>query len=456
MQGRVSYVLFADPTIRRFHFHDRLAELAMRRGHRVAVLAADATAAAFWQAQALPLQLLPRARWRYVGSEIPVTEFAEHDCRLAGIGSPSGRQVRRRATRLLAQAAGVLRLLEVDPPDLLLVHEARSGLHRLVHFLARAQGVPVLHIGDGCLPGTMLWDREGVDGDSSMCRRRASDYRQVRADPEFLAAAVSGWIGAAQPAPLTRRLPVKPPVVERTAAALHALRRLDLSKARDALRAWRAAIPPRTAAGLPGMMPPAPYLAVLLQPSVSPRVRMDAPPGLTPARVATAVAAAAHAIDPALTVVAILPQEGLPQAELRALARLPIATIAAAPAVVMVGALAVVTVNDPLALGALLLQTPVVHFGRTPYGVEGVTIQASLDDLERPLARALTHEPFALRERFLTQVLRRDHVWCHVDAPDRNGLLGVIEGIERLVSVPRPNTRVDYRPGPTWPLSAQV
>jgi hypothetical protein len=40
--------------------------------------------------------------------------------------------------------------------------------------------------------------------------------------------------------------------------------------------------------------------------------------------------------------------------------------------------------------------------------------------------------------------------------PDRNGLLGVIEGIERLVSAQRPDTRLDYRPGPIWPLSAQI
>src|SRR5690606_14125385 len=122
---------------------------------------------------------------------------------------------------------------------------------------------------------------------------------------------------------------------------------------------------------------------------------------------------------------------------------------------VLATAAAVITVNHPLAGAALLLGRPVVHLGRAVWGVSGVATPSTLGALPEALARALRDERPSLRDRCLTRLLRQDHVWCDRDAPDRNGLLGLLQRIERACGHHAGRgDRVVYRPGPAWPLGA--
>ena len=76
--------------------------------------------------------------------------------------------------------------------------------------------------------------------------------------------------------------------------------------------------------------------------------------------------------------------------------------------------------------------TPVVHLGRAIYGIPGVAVAARASDLADALRAAIADERPSLRERFLTKILRRDHIWCASQSPDRNGLNGLMQRVERM------------------------
>ncbi len=425
----------------------------MRRGHRVSVLAVEAADRAFWLAQGLPVQTLAGARQQADDETLPLRELADIDCRLAGHHQPRPAQ-RRRATRRLAYSArALLHLLAHDPPDAILLHEGRSGLHRLVHFLARRQGIAVLHLGEGLLPATLVVDHEGVDGDASLTRRIAADYRGITADPAFLQAALAGWLGGSAAPSALRRPPSKPLLFDRLLAAASAARH-GWRASRAAVTAWQAA-QLGASRGLRSSLPMAsPAIVVLLQPTSCPRMRLDAPPALSPQRLLHATRIAVDDIDRTIAVVGVLPREPLHAAAQQLFEAGCQLVPQAAAAAVLATALAVVTVNHPLAGAALLHGTPVVHLGRAIYGVRGVAVGATLATLRDGLTTALSMERPSLRERFLTRVLRRDHVWCAAESPDRNGLHGLMQTIERLLQARAPHGgRIVYRPGPVWPLT---
>jgi len=446
------HLLFAAPSIDSFQLHDRLADLAMRRGHRVSVLSVEPQERAFWAAQGLPLTDLERGGGPVDDRVLPMRELAEVDCALAGRRAPRPRHLRRAVRRLRAHAAAVQAALERDPPDVVLVHARRTGLHRLVHFLARRLGAGVLHLGEGLLPHTLVCDPHGIDGDASLCQRRALDYRDASADRELLHAALAAWLGAAAPPPTLRRPPAPPRFGARLDAAARVGCRRGVRAGLAAWDAWRAAWPP------PLLRPPAelalPPLAVvvLLQADADPRVRLDAPPELTGLALLRAAAAAARALDVHAEVVGIEPHAAGAEAPARGHGFRIEGPAAAASA--LANALAVVTINHPLAGAALLHGTPVVHLGRAYWTVPGTAVAAKLDELQAALVRAVAVERPALRERVLTRLLQRDHVWCSVQRPDRNGLHGIMLRLEQLSAARPTASPIAYRPGPAWPLAA--
>ncbi|HLU40632.1 MAG TPA: hypothetical protein VK081_14700, partial [Planctomycetota bacterium] len=406
------HVLFAFPPIGAYPLLEPLAELAMRRGHRVTVLAGSGADRAFWLAQHLPARAL--APGGEPGPDVPVRELAAVDHRLAGGRGP----VPPRAVRRIGGAAAALQqLLTSDPPDVLVVPFGRSGVHRLAHFAARRLGIPTVHVGDGMLPGTLLCDSEGIDGDSAIAHRGTADYRMVTARPALLRAAAAAFLGAAGAPCVPRRAPSDPGVPARLWCGLRALREGPRA-AYAAFRAWRDAVPARgtPAADHPAL--PAPAVAVLLQPANCPRRLLDARP-ISAAALLDAARIAAAAVDPLLGVVAVLPDGPLGER----LREAPAPGAVVGPSSirsVLATAAAVITVNHPLAGAALLLGRPVVHLGRAVWGVSGVATPSTLGALPEALARALRDERPSLRDRCLTRLLRQDHVWCDRDAPDRN------------------------------------
>ncbi|MEZ5964480.1 MAG: hypothetical protein R3F56_11590 [Planctomycetota bacterium] len=444
------HVLFVAPSLGSFHLHDRLAELAMRRGHRVSVLAEAPEEQAFWAAQGFTVRPLRRIARLADDPALPLRELAEIDCALAGRPTDHERAWLRALRRLRHLAPGVLQTLERDPPDAVLVHDGRSGLHRLVHFVARRAGVGVLHLGQGLLPATLACDGDGCDGDASLCRRSAGDYRSARGDRPFLQATLSSWFGSSLAPASLRRTPMAPSAASRLTAALRTAWCDGARAGASAWHAWRAALPlPSVPVRAPLPLPTL-YLAVLLQPDNSARVRLDAPPGLDALTVLRAARDALSRCSPSAHVVGVAADVR----QRRALAEhgFRIEPEEAAPTI-LAGALAALTINHPLAGGALLQGTPVVHLGRAPYGVPGVARLAKLEELNPALVDALEHDRPSLRERFLTRILKRDHVWCSAQRPDRNGLNGIMLRLEHLAGA-RGGNPIAYHPGPAWPLAA--
>ncbi|MBK8095718.1 MAG: hypothetical protein IPK26_01340 [Planctomycetes bacterium] len=448
--------MFAAPGIRRFHLHERVARELTARGHRVTLVTVDPVAATFWSAQGLStLRVAPAtpAAHRY-----PTRELAANDCLLQGVPA-DGRALDRATARLDHLLPMVLRCFDDDPPDLLFGHVQRTGVHRLLQYVARECGCRTAWTGDGLLPHTLQADDEGVDGDAALVRRVALDYRDVRADERLLAAALAAVLGRTTPAPLTR----KPIATPRWRARLHDSLGLLLGgqpeRAIRAWFAWRLALAEPAPRARNFELPAGPFVTVLLQREDEAAVRLDC--GVPPSASALVAATrnAAIRIDPAMRVVAVLPAGGVLADELRRLRRLAGVQLEVATAApdAAAAATAVITINHPAATTALLAGTPVLHLGRALFAMPGVTHKTMLDDLATTLRSAITADGQPeLRARFLTAVLGHDHIWCSPDQPDHNGLSGLVLAIETALQQRSPNgTRLRYRAGPTWPLALE-
>ncbi len=196
-----------------------------------------------------------------------------------------------------------------------------------------------------------------------------------------------------------------------------------------------------------------------MQADDAPRRRLDAAGAPSAQHLVDAVNSARRAVAPELPAIVVLPPRGLPHRTRRALratapGHLLPATAAAEAAVT---AACTITVNHPLGIAALLAGTPLVHLGRALYGLPGVTWQTTPGELAGALRTALGAVPQPnLRERFLTDLLQRRHVWCSAVQPDHNGLVGLVQAIEaRLGGGPQAAPQLAYRPGPAWPLAAE-
>jgi hypothetical protein len=452
----MGHILFAAPGIDRFHLHDRLARALAGRGHRVSVLSADPVAAAFWSCQGIPAwHARPSGRCTL---RLPLVEFAEHEWRRRGVRLPLPAQVDRVTRRIGSLAEPVLRHFELDPPDLLLFHQGRTGMHRMLHSVAREFGCHVLHTGSGLLPGTMQWDLQGIDGDSRICERAAVDYRDGPRDEPLLAAALASWIAGIIPTPL-QRTPVLPPtMLHRVRAWLQARRLGEQLGLLQGLRAWWEALEPDTSTTPLVDVPSLPYVAVLLQPPDCPRARLDAadPGGIG---LVLAAARATQRVDPALQLVVLAPR-ARPTAHEERLLRRPLPHLHWHPLdrarQLLPTAMACVTVNHPLAFCALLASTPVLHTGRALYAVPGVATRTTEDTLTDDLLFALGRDQPTLRERFLTRLLTRDHVWCDPIEPDHNGVGGLVAGIEGAMQKLGRGVAPVYRAGPVWPLAVSA
>jgi hypothetical protein len=440
-------ILFALPRIGRFHLLDRLARALVARGHEVAVLTGDRVQRDFFAAQDLSVSDL--APGGAPPSGLPLDELAELEAKRRGSRAPAERR------QLAARAAAVVRRFDADPPSLLFFHDVRDGLARLVHFAATRAGCRILHTGAGLLPHTMQIDVQGIDGDHSACGRSAIDYRDAPTDDALLGAALAAWIAGIAPQPLIRT-PVAPPLwssVPRLVARALLGRQGRYGSWRDG---WRR---PPARPPAPVALPEDPFLVLLLQDPGDARLRLDAPEPPPLGDLFAAMRRAADQLARDMPVLALAPHETIP-GDLIAIARahriepLP---AGAAPQVVP-SALACVTINHPLGAGALLAGTPVLHFGRTPWGIPGAAQRASLGSLERDLMTALDDDPRTLRERALTRLLTEDHVWCSADEPDHNGILGLVAAIERRLThdAPSGSARAAYRAGPVWPLTPAI
>ena len=449
----MGHILFGAPSLAHYHLHDQLAAALKARGHRVTFLAPDALDFEFYSSQGQAAHALRRGA--PLPTHVPIREFALVDCLLAGHASPRARRWQAAARGLARRVAPLRHALDRDPPDLMLLHQGRGGLHRLLHYVARECGTAVLHTGAGLLPHTIQWDTEGLDGDAAACRRRAIDYRRAKNDPALVERALSAWLAGATAPAVVRSAPGSDSWRGRLAAGTRHLLRGDVATARRALGRWRDEVTPFHWPPDPPVPPPRPpFIAVLLQTVDCPRVRLDAPPGTRSVDLALAAARVAPLLDPRAAVVALLPEAGLPHRERGSLARAGVLErpLTSAPQTLST-ALAVVTVNHPLGIGALLAGTPLLHTGRTPYDIPGVSTRTTLDRLEHDMAKALALQTDTLRQRFLTRYLGTDHVWCSVDAPDPNGLRGLVARVEKQMREPGPMARgPGYRAGPVWPL----
>ena len=125
-------------------------------------------------------------------------------------------------------------------------------------------------------------------------------------------------------------------------------------------------------------------------------------------------------------------------------------------------ALAVVTVNHPAGLIGRLAGTPVLHMGRTPYGIPGAgCIRTGPDHIGQDLMAALDSGYGGVGQEdpavgFLGWLLGFGHIWCCPDNPDHNGINGWVQDIEtELQEVGPVGGPLRYRAGPAWPLTAQ-
>ncbi len=452
-------ILLAAPGIDRFHLHEQLGRRLLQEDHRLLVLSPDPAKHIFYRAQGMPSRpLLPN--WRCNHPRIPLEEFALQDCRLAGLRRPNLAQLRQASRRLEGLVDPILRFFEVELPDLVFLHQGRSGVHRLLHFIGREFGSQVMHTGAGLLPGTMQWNDEGIDGDSSSCRRTAMDYRAQVADEMFLSAALAALLGGAKAPPLSRRRVYSPDLWDRLSLATARLCRGRVAAAGRALSSWRQALLDRGQEdNRPFDLPVPPFFVLLLQDAHCPRLSLDANEPPDQATLLRATVAAAGKIDADARVLVLPPASGLePEAkiamgELDARAELLQPCHANASIAI---ASAAITINHPLGMMAILAGTPLVHLARSPYQVTGVAQHGLLDDLAADIERSLNLDNPTLRQRFLTRQLAYDHVWCDPAQPDTNGMRGLLQDIDKRLSQIQVQSKkqVAYRAGPVWPLAS--
>lgn len=456
----MSHVVFAAPSIRRFHLLERFARELTSRGHRVTVLCFDPVDFTFWSTQGLAaMQVLAETP---IATRAPLPEIAEVDCRLAG-EEAVGSSLSRRARRLAGLLPGLTRFFEQHTPDLVFFHQERRSIHRLVQFAAAECGSRTLWTGDGLLPQTMQIGSEGIDGDASISRRSGADFQDIEVDTPLLNAALASLIGRNAPAALPRRMLVRPPLATRIRNAIQSLPGRHGYDFFSALNAWQTAhAPPTTPQDNSPSMPEDPFVAVLLQNEAEDRMRLDAtdPPD-SPLLLRT-VQAAAQRLDRRMPVVGILPQSRISPPELAALQQLDGILLRTPDCGIetCLMATAIVTINAPGAAAGLLAGTPVLHLGSAPYGLQGVAIPAQADSVATALATALQSEQLEdqlqLQARYLSWMLSHGHVWCSSEQPDHNGLNGLVLATERRLNGGSPFEEPPrYQAGPAWPLTTQ-
>lgn len=451
-------VVIGAPEFDSFHLLDRLRRELTHRAHDVTTLFGDTTRAHFWRLQgqsAHELVHAPPDRMR-----APLAEFAACEAQRRGVreGTAAHRRTTARVQQDLARLLpSCLRWFEDHRPDLLLLPGARSAESHLLHFVARELGVRVLWIGPGLLPHTLQHDERGRDGDASIVRRIAGDYRDARSDASFTASCLAHLLARAEPAALSRRELRPPRWRDLVPTALAAARREGWHGAKTAWHGWRAALPQRRPAPLGFEMPEAPFATVLLQDRDDERVRLDANHPPDALQLVAAARTAADAVDRGVALAVVLPPRGLHHRDVAAIAALPRVHLLPGDAAVEAAAtgMATFTINHPLAVAALLARSLVLHCGRALYGLGGVTFRGPSASFVDVLGTALRDDADTLRERLLTVLLGQDHLWCSPTHPDHNGILGLANAIEEALGRRSPRgARVEHRSGPPWPLAA--
>jgi len=358
----------------------------------------------------------------------------------------------------------VARWFEREQPDLVLFHQERSATTACIQFAARTLGSRVLWTGDGLLRHTMQVDERGLDADASCRRWTSEDFAVVAPDDALLHASLTHALANGQPLALPRATASVPQLRRRLTDAAHDALSGRFQTAMTDLIGWRAAFPDdrpdQLATPMLDLKPP--FLAVLLQDANDPRVLHDASQAPDARDLIQRAVVAADALGPETQVVAVLP-DCISRSQLAAgsLAgehghRVRIASAGNA-AVIAATSAATITINHPAATVALLSGTPVVHLGRALYELPGVTTSTTLEQLPDAIASLQQHDCPELRRPFLTWLLQHGHVWCSATAPNHNGMLGLVQAVERrLLSDAEHNSRpLPYRPGPTWPLAMQ-
>lgn len=457
----MGHIVFAAPTIDRFHLHNVLGQQLLRRGHRVTVLASDPITQRFYAAQGMRTRLLALRRATSELRGMPLGPTALRDCQLAGVTRPTTSQLQRARVRLGRTVPGLLRFFGVEAPDMLMLHRQRSGLHAMIDFIAREYGCEVLHTGDGLLPGTMQWDTQGIDGDASACKRKAVDYHRQPRDASFVMAALAAVLGGSNVAPIARDPLAIPSLGSRTRGIVRAIARRQLGPAWHGLAAWRRALRPAQplASVVGSTLPDGPFVTVLLQDPRSPAVRLDAVDAPNHSRLIIAAHAAAWNLDSSLPLVVVPPPGGVDARALRTVRERTQNVTVCAPGDEMnalTTALAVVTINHPHGLAAILSGTPLLHTGTALYSHAEVSTPTTVDRMRDDLRRAVDEPGSPYRESYLTRTLVYDHVWCDPDQPDENGLLGLIQNIEQGTQRVQPVTEsISYRAGPAWMASEE-
>ena len=457
----MGHVLAAAPGVERFHLVDRWLRELTARGHRTEVLCVDEADFLFWSAQGHSSSLVSpqtnAAAKADLRLQVPLREFAELDCRRMRRAA-RGSTLRRAEQRLLRLLPGLIRRFEVDAPDLVLLHQQRTGAHAMLQFVAREFGVRILWTGDGLLPGTMQIDEGGLDGDARASRRSAWDFRSLPSEDEFLRAAMTGVVGRNHPPGLARRKVQRPPLLTRIGAALRGRAEGTGPGFWSGFRCWQRAEPRPPHPARTIEMPRDPFVVVLLQSRDDARVLLDGTTSLAPEQLLRAVRDAVNLVDRSMPIVAVLPAAGIDERDLRPLRDMEgvVLELAHAEIEACIAATAVVTINAPHAAIALLADTPVLHLERALYGIPGVAVRCTLPDLAASLQRALSEDQPELRRRCLSWLFRHGHLWCDPEEPDYNGLCGLIMQVERrLGGSPLAGSNLEYRAGPAWPLAAE-
>jgi hypothetical protein len=438
----MGHIVFGAPGSESYHLHRRLQGALEPRGHRISVLTLDAAAHTFWRHQLDHGEigigpLRPNAADRQWAMALGPGVSGRHGQHLAGLLRP-----------LRAWFAA-------ERPSLVLLHRRRGAEACLLQRLAHEFGCRVLWTGDGLLPHTLQIDERGLDGDAAASRRPARDYRVVPGDRSLLRACLSHALARNLPVAAEPGGALPPPWSQRLHDLPAMWRSHGLRAALQSWSAWRTGSS-RRKAQVPGptaWLPPAPFVAVLLQHPTDARLRLDADAAPSQRALLDHARLAAAAIDPELAIAAIAPDDHCrrPHWLARDIAWLPASAGIDAAAV----AAATATVNHPLASIALLAGTPVLHCGRALYGLPGVGTFAPLAEWPAALARTLRRDHPRLRERFLSWVFGYGHVWCSATHPDHNGMLGLVQAIEARLEAPPEAAPLRYRRGPAWPLAAE-